>query len=304
MGEIFPGGARDDPSESVGIDRLVSESLSMGAFLFHGLQVFEIPVRALVVRRFGQRARGLRVDPDVGIRIGVVLAVIERGGHVHDLPHRGAAKRALLEFGHDRGDLGGLVERSLGHENLREESRHGLGHRHGGVLSGLVEGTEVLLIHDPALVKDEHSIRVVGRQRFLPGHGLLAAERREGHRVDAVIQGVGHRARRAEPPAHLLGGHQLPDVADGPSHLREAEEVRIRLHDELVRGRREALHPAEPHGIGFRGVEGRGFPGLGRGDEGKGSGQAAHHGRVSLVVDNDIEECSCPVGRVYLPRRP
>ncbi|OQC35647.1 MAG: hypothetical protein BWX64_02371 [Acidobacteria bacterium ADurb.Bin051] len=217
-----------------------------------GPQVVEVAVRPGVPRGLRQRARRPRVGPDVGVRIRVLLAVVERRGHVHDLPHGGVPEGARRELGDEAAHRRRLVEPPLGHQDLGEQPGERLGHRHRGVAARLVEAAGVPLVDDLSLMEDQDAVGVVRRERRLPAHRLRAAEGRELHPVDPRVERARERPRRAEPPAHLLRRHELPDMADRPAQLREAEVVGFRLHDEPVGRRRRTLHPAETHRIALR----------------------------------------------------
>ena len=118
-----------------------------------------------------------------------------------------------------------------------------------GMFSGLAETAEVFLVDDAALVHDENAVCIVLIQGFGPGHGRPATKWREAHLVNTFIECILQWIRRTQPTAHVLGRQQLPDVTDCPAHLREAEEIRVRMPDALVRRRWETLHPPKLGGI-------------------------------------------------------
>ena len=76
------------------------------------------------------------------------------------------------------------------------------------------------------------------------------------HYAPLGIDGVLQRDWRADAPAHLPCGHQFPNVTYRPPQLRETEIIRLRLHDQFLRGRRKACHPTQLHRIGILRAQG------------------------------------------------
>ncbi len=262
------GGARDHPAQHVGVDGLVAEAFAMLAFRLHGLQELVIAARAGVVLRLGQRVACLRMGPDLGLRVGVVLAELQARGHVEHLAHGGVAEGRGRELGHVVGDRLVGVERAFGHQHRAQRADHRLGDRHGAVLAVVLQHAEVALVDHAAAVQHEDAVGVGGGQRCVPGHGRLRAERREAERVDVLAQSMGQGGGRTEPARHVHGRHQLAEIRHAPAHRRKLEIAAVVETQRAVGRWRRTGHPAEPGGVAGGGVGVGGIGCAGRHREG------------------------------------
>ena len=253
----LPGYAADDPAQHVRVDGPVMERLAVPALGLHLRKVLPVAVRAVLALGFRERAGGSGIAPDIGGRISIVFREPDPRGHVHDLSDRRAAKGAARDLGNEVPDQSAVVQRALGHQDLGQKAGHGLGHRHCGVLAVFGQASEVALIDHAALVKHKNAVRVVGVKRGFPRHRLILTHGHKGQAIDPGAEigkldrrGVGQWNRCVQAAADLLGGQELPQVADRPSEPGKAEVDRLGLGDDLVLWRRKALHPAHDGGIG------------------------------------------------------
>ena len=51
-----------------------------------------------------------------------------------------------------------------------------------------IEAARVVFVHDLTAVQHQYAISVIGVEGFLPGHGLVTADRREGEIVNGGVQ--------------------------------------------------------------------------------------------------------------------
>ena len=289
LGHRLTAAARDQPAQGVGIDGLVSEGLAMGAAFLHRLQILEIAARAGVVLGLGQGAAGHGVGAQVGIfRVG------QRGGHVHDLPHRRIAKGAVLQLGDDAANECGIIQLAFGHQHLAKQAGDGFGHRHHRMQAVRLQAAVVALIHHSAMVKHEDAVGVVGGKGLVPGHRRIRTERGETDAVQPRVERKRQWACARAALAHAHVGHELAKVAHRPAQLGKGEEVGVGEADGLVGGRWKALHPAHCLGIGIlrRQRRRRLRQGAGRYGEGHGQGQRRCEHGFHKVVLSPVPPCS------------
>jgi len=87
----------------------------------HGLQELEGGARTRVTVGLGQGVAGGGVLPDAGIGIGVVLAVVQGGGHVEHLPHGGLAEGAAGQLRDGGLHRGVRLEQTLRHQHFAQQ---------------------------------------------------------------------------------------------------------------------------------------------------------------------------------------
>ena len=216
----------------------------MLAGLLDRLEEGEVAARAGVVGGRWQRAAGAGVGPDVGLGVGVVLGVVQRGGHVEHLAQGGVAEGAVGELRHQLADEGSFVERALGHQRFADQPGDRFGHRHHAVQGGLVQAAGVALVDDPAAMQHQQPVGAIDREGLVPGHRRVAVGGPEAHLVDRRVEGVGEGAGGVGSAAYPRGGHQLAEVTDRPAELVAGEVVLVGEADGALLRRREALHPA------------------------------------------------------------
>ncbi len=184
----------------------------MRTFFLDGQQKLVEGLGAVVAGGSGYHAAGPCVVEDFSLGVGIVLGVLDAGGHVEQLTHGDVAKTGVLEFGNvGRGECV-LVDHTLRHQHGAQGAYERLGHRHGDVLTLRLEHTEVALVDDAALVHHHDAIGVVGAQRLRPGHGLARAQHLKTHRVEVLARGQGQHADRPGAACHVAGRHKLAVV--------------------------------------------------------------------------------------------
>ncbi|MFM2085903.1 MAG: hypothetical protein RLZZ237_772 [Pseudomonadota bacterium] len=211
----------------------------------HRLQILKITARTRVIRRFWQRTAGRRMLPHLGLRVGIVFAEFQTRSHVQHLAHGGVAEGRLRQFRHIVGHLAVRIELALSHQGRPQDPDHGFRHRHGAMLSTLVQDAEIALVDDTATVQHQYAIRVTGGQRLLPGHRVFRAQRHKAQAVDIAAQRARQGHRRAQAARHIHRRHQLAKVRHAPAQLRKMKITAIVEADDFIGWRRCTHHPAQ-----------------------------------------------------------
>lgn len=246
--------ARDDPTQHVGIRRLVGERLAHPASGL-GLQRAQVGRRPHHLRtRLRQWIAGLGVLPDFRFRIGVVLAGTQAGGHVHHVADARIRERRPRELRHVACHGRRRVDHALGGQHRGEGTGQRLGYRHRGMAAVLAQLAGIELVHHTTAMQHHQTVGVVGRQRCLPCHWRACPGGREADRIDRAVQRHRQRHRCTQPARHLHRGQELPHVHHAPAQRGKAEERPIGRAQALVGRRRKALHPAQGAGVGCLGI--------------------------------------------------
>ncbi len=178
----------------------------------------------------------------LGVRVGVLLAEADARPHVQQVAHRRAA---VATAQHLRDVLGHELlgrEHPAGDQVARDAADDGLRDRHEqvrGVRRGLAE---VALVHQTAVLHDDHAVRegvvedgVHAGARAVRPHGLHLAHR---------LRVRGEREHRAVAARDPLRGNDLAQVGERPPVVRGCLPVGQR--DPVVRSRRKSLHEHAP----------------------------------------------------------
>ena len=163
-GGVLAGGAPHHPGQRVGVDRAVGKLPAMVALFLHPGHGLAEAGRALVARRARQHLAGQHMGPDLGVGVGIVFREAQRGGHVQQLAQRGVTQTAGGQLGHPAGDGAVLSQPALGQQGGTQQADEALGQAHRDVRPVGVEGAEVALMHDAALVQHDDAVGVIAGQ--------------------------------------------------------------------------------------------------------------------------------------------
>ncbi len=248
-------GPRDQPAEHFGVAGAVGKALAVGPVLADRRQVGIDIARPGIARRARGQPQGVAHRADARIGIGVLLAEIERGGHVHHLAQRGVGKAAALQLRNQIGHRRGGIEPAFVDQHFRQSSDEALGHRKGDVRRIRPGDAKVTFIDDRALVHHQHRIGEIDGQRFRPGQLAAIVHRGKAHRVDIVAQRHRQVPHRPLPARDPRGRQEFAHVGIGIAVGRKAHVIRPLPRQPLVGRRRQPFHPAHDGGIGGVGIK-------------------------------------------------
>jgi len=244
------GDAAQHPRQRVGVRCLVDELRAVLPGLGQRGQIRVRGGRTVVARRNRQKSDRPAEIPHRRVLVGVVLRVVEPGGHVEELPDGGVAEGAALQLGHVAPDGGTLVESALRHQDAGQRGDERLGDRERDVLPLGRQRAAIAFVDDPATVQDDDAVGVVRVEGRRPRQRRAAADRRECHRIEIAPLGARQRRHRTRAARDGHRRHQLAHVREGPARPRELVEAAVGKQDELAGRWRRPVHPPERDGIG------------------------------------------------------